>query len=101
LIEDFLVVALQAAILSGNSHDLHFGHFQTCRLPIQVDLQPASTPEGREFRFGVDAKAKTVNHMSIAYAEIDGEPARLLPEGDLKPQITRTVFYTEEPATDQ
>ena len=57
--------------------------------------------EGREFRFGEDAKAKTVNHMSIAYAEIDGEPARLLPEGDLKPQITRTVVYTEEPATDQ
>ncbi len=48
-----------------------------------------------------EAKAKTVNHMSIAYAEIDGEPARLLPEGDLKPQITRTVFYTEEPAAGQ
>jgi transglutaminase-like putative cysteine protease len=57
--------------------------------------------EGREFRFGDDAKAKTVNHMSIAYAEIDGEPARLLPEGELKPQITRTVVYTEEPATDR
>ncbi len=34
--------------------------------------------EGREFRFGQNAKAATVNHMSIAYAEIDGEPARLL-----------------------
>lgn len=54
--------------------------------------------EGREFRFGADAKAETVNHMSIAYAEIDGVPARLLPEGDLKPQITRTVIYREEPA---
>lgn len=55
--------------------------------------------EGREFRFGEAAKAKTINHMSIAYAEIDGEPARLLPEGDIKPQITRTVLYTELPAT--
>jgi transglutaminase-like putative cysteine protease len=57
--------------------------------------------EGREFRFGEAAKAKTVNHMSIAYAEIDGEPARLLPKGDLKPQITRAVLYTEEPVTDR
>jgi hypothetical protein len=33
--------------------------------------------------------------MSIAYAEIDGVPARLLPEGELQPQITRQVQYTE------
>jgi transglutaminase-like putative cysteine protease len=54
--------------------------------------------EGREFRFGPDAKVETVNHMSIGYAEIDGVPARLLPKGDLKPQITRTILYREEPA---
>jgi hypothetical protein len=54
--------------------------------------------EGREFRVGVDAKAATVNHMSIGYAEIDGEPVRLLPQGELKPQITRTILYSEEPA---
>jgi hypothetical protein len=52
--------------------------------------------EGREFRFGADAKAETVSHMSIAYAQIDGGPAGLLPEGDLKPQITRTVLYRED-----
>lgn len=53
--------------------------------------------DGREFRFE-NAQAKTVNHMSIAYAEIDGTPARLLPEGELKPQITRKVHYSEEVA---
>lgn len=52
--------------------------------------------EGREFRFGANAKATTVNHMSIAHAEIDGVPARLLPDGELKPQIKRTVYFIEE-----
>lgn len=51
--------------------------------------------DGREFQFR-DAQAKTVNHMSIAYAEIDGVPARLLPDGELKPQITRKVYYSEQ-----
>jgi len=36
-----------------------------------------------------------VNHMHIAYAEIDGKPARILPEGDLAPQITRTIKFDE------
>jgi hypothetical protein len=34
--------------------------------------------------------------MTIGYAEIDGQPVRLLPEGELKPQLTRTILYTEE-----
>jgi hypothetical protein len=51
--------------------------------------------QGREFKLADDLAVGRVNHMSIAYAEIDGVPARLLPEGKLKPQITRKVFFTE------
>jgi hypothetical protein len=51
--------------------------------------------QGREWKLADDLAVGRVNHMSIAYAEIDGTPARLLPEGDLKPQITRQVQYTE------
>ncbi len=51
--------------------------------------------QGRQFRFA-DAKSTTpVNHMNIAYAEIDGKPARILPEGDLAPQITRKIKFDE------
>jgi len=50
---------------------------------------------GREFKLAEDLKAGRVNHMSIAYAEIDGVEARLLPEGILQPQITRQVMFTE------
>lgn len=56
---------------------------------------------GREFRFeGLPAETR-INHMSIAYAEIDGKPARLLPTGDLKPQITRQVRFEQIPETAQ
>lgn len=48
--------------------------------------------EGRDFVLPPNDAKTRVNHMSIAYAEIDGVPARLLPEGDLKPQITRKVL---------
>jgi transglutaminase-like putative cysteine protease len=51
--------------------------------------------EGRDFVFSGEQTESMVNHMSIAYAEIDGKPARLLPEGDLKPQIKRTVRFEE------
>lgn len=50
---------------------------------------------GREFLFDRTKDGKPVNHMSIAYAEIDGVPARVIPEGDLKAQITRQVIFTE------
>ena len=51
--------------------------------------------QGRQFRFA-DAKSTTpVNHMNIAYAEIDGKPARILPEGELAPQITRKIKFDE------
>jgi transglutaminase-like putative cysteine protease len=51
--------------------------------------------EGRDFDLPNKRNAARVNHMSIAYAEIDGKPARVLPEGDKKPQIVRKVKYTE------
>lgn len=51
--------------------------------------------EGREFDLPLKRNSARVNHMSIAYAEIDGKPARVLPEGEKKPQIVRKVKYTE------
>ena len=54
--------------------------------------------EGRDFDLPFKKNAARVNHMSIAYAEIDGKPARILPEGDKQPQITRLVTYTERPS---
>jgi hypothetical protein len=33
--------------------------------------------------------------MSIGYAEIDGKPVRLLPEGNKAAQLVRKVKYTE------
>lgn len=51
---------------------------------------------GREFvlnpkQSGVDR----VNTMIIGHAEIDGKPARVLPEGALAAQLTRKVHFTE------
>ncbi len=52
--------------------------------------------QGREFNLpGRSVTEKRVNTMVIGYAEIDGVEARVLPEGDLPAQLTRTVFYTE------
>jgi hypothetical protein len=33
--------------------------------------------------------------MIIGHAEIDGRPARVLPEGDLPPQLSRTIEFVE------
>lgn len=57
--------------------------------------------QGREFNLaGRAVTEKRVNTMVIGYAEIDGVEARVIPEGDLPAQLTRTVFYTElKPAT--
>jgi transglutaminase-like putative cysteine protease len=49
--------------------------------------------EGRNFVLPLKKSAGRVNHMSIAYAEIDGRAARVLPEGDLAPQLTRKVKF--------
>jgi transglutaminase-like putative cysteine protease len=54
--------------------------------------------EGREFDLPFRKNPARVNHMSIGYAEIDGKPVRVLPEGDKAPQLTRKVRYTERAA---
>lgn len=52
--------------------------------------------QGREFDLpGRSVTSHRVNTMIIGYAEIDGVEARVLPEGELKPQLSRTVYYTE------
>jgi transglutaminase-like putative cysteine protease len=52
--------------------------------------------EGREFNLAGRAVTDSrVNTMIIGYAEIDGVPARVLPDGDKKAQLSRTVYYTE------
>ena len=52
--------------------------------------------EGREFDLaGRAVTSHRVNTMIIGYAEIDGVEARVLPEGDLHAQLSRTVRYTE------
>ncbi len=59
--------------------------------------------EGREFDLPGRSRTETrVNTMVIGYAEIDGVEARVLPEGDLLAQLSRTVRYTEiKPAAAQ
>jgi transglutaminase-like putative cysteine protease len=51
--------------------------------------------EGRDFDLPLKRNAARVNHMSIGYAEIDGKPVRLLPEGNKAAQLVRKVKYTE------
>lgn len=56
--------------------------------------------EGREFDLaGRASTAQRVNTMIIGYAEIDGRPARVLPDDalQLKAQLWRTVKFTEVP----
>ncbi len=51
--------------------------------------------EGREFHLRPAQAAGPVNTMIIGHAEIDGKPARVLPEGDLATQMTRTIRFDE------
>lgn len=51
--------------------------------------------EGREFQLRPAQAGPRVNTMIIGYAEIDGKAARVLPEGDLATQLTRTIRFTE------
>lgn len=55
--------------------------------------------EGREFALPSAQAKGRVNTMSHGYAEIDGRPARVLPEGALAPQLTRKVHCQELPAS--
>ena len=49
--------------------------------------------EGRDFLLPGDPTPKRVNHMSHGYAEVDGRPIRLLPEGELPMQISRKIHF--------
>lgn len=49
--------------------------------------------EGRELLLDSGSDTRRVNHMSIGHAEIDGVPARVLPEGDLPAQLSRRVRF--------
>ncbi len=51
--------------------------------------------EGREFAFPSAPPGTRVNTMSLGWALLDGRAARILPEGELAPQLTRKVLFTE------
>jgi hypothetical protein len=51
--------------------------------------------EGREFVLNPRQAGGRVNTMVIGYAEIDGIEARVLPDGELKPQLTRRIEFHE------
>jgi hypothetical protein len=51
--------------------------------------------EGRDFQLRPAQATGPVNTMIIGHAEIDGRPARVLPEGELKAQLRRTIQFTE------
>lgn len=53
--------------------------------------------EGRQFTFEPRQAGGPVNTMIIGHAEIDGRPARVLPDGDLLPQLHRKVLAVEVP----
>jgi hypothetical protein len=50
---------------------------------------------GRAFELTPRQQGPPVNTMIIGYAEIDGIPARVLPESEKLPQLTRTIRFTE------
>lgn len=49
--------------------------------------------QGRNLILDCGEATRRANHMSIAYAEIDGTPARVLPEDDLPKQLSRTIHF--------
>jgi transglutaminase-like putative cysteine protease len=51
--------------------------------------------EGRDFVLNPPQAGKPVNTMIIGYAEIDGVPARVLPEGAKQPQLTRSIHFVD------
>ncbi len=53
--------------------------------------------EGREFLLSPPQASGPVNTMIIGHAEIDGVAARVLPDGELLAQLSRTVHFTEVP----
>lgn len=59
--------------------------------------------QGRDFVFAGARNQEPANHMSLGYAEVDGVPARVLPDGDRPAQLTRRISFVEigrdEPTT--
>lgn len=51
--------------------------------------------EGREFTLQPKQAGAAVNTMIFGYAEIDGQPARVLPEGDKAAQLSRTIEFVQ------
>lgn len=51
--------------------------------------------EGREFDLAGRKSPSRVNTMVIGYAELDGKPVRVIPEGEKASQLTRKILYTE------
>lgn len=51
--------------------------------------------EGREFQLRPAQAGPRVNTMIIGHAEIDGQAARVLPEGELQAQLSRTIRFVE------
>lgn len=49
--------------------------------------------QGRDF--ALDGAASRVNHMSLGYAEVDGEAVTPLPRSELAPRLTRSVRFEE------
>ena len=54
--------------------------------------------QGREFALPSSSSKERVNTMIIGHAEIDGQVARVLPDGELEAQLARTVQFEEIPA---
>ncbi|MEO8350813.1 MAG: transglutaminase-like domain-containing protein [Chthoniobacteraceae bacterium] len=53
--------------------------------------------EGREFDLPLKKNRARVNLMTIGYAEVDGKPVRVLPEGEKEAQLSRVIQFTERP----
>jgi transglutaminase-like putative cysteine protease len=56
--------------------------------------------EGRDFVLTPKQDGARVNTLVTGYAEIDGQPARVLPDGDKQPQLARKVKFVELGAND-
>ncbi len=51
--------------------------------------------QGRDFRFPSARADEPATTMSLGYAEVDGRPVRVRPEGDLPSQLSRSVRFEE------
>ncbi len=77
---------VEADAIDGLGRDRWFAGLTSRRLWLN---------QGRDFVFDGAKTTAPINHMSLGYAEVDGVPARILPHGDLAPQLTRRISFTE------